>query len=190
MNRTIVIKSTLPTDSRLSNRKYDYVDSFQGTFLDQENKITSVDVTRAFFSSAPKWVGELFKLRNKAVSLFGLKTSGDSSSREKQLEHFKCEPGERLGLFKVFDKTESEVILGENDKHLNFRVSLFLKQDINQLNKKVLIISTTVEFNNAFGRLYFLPVQPFHNLIVPAMLKGIINQLEQQNGQELSLFLH
>ena len=120
-------------------------------------------------------------LRNKIVSIFGLKTPGDITNIEKQIENFKCEPGEQLGLFKVFAKTENEVILGEDDKHLNFRVSLLLNQQTNETKKKNLIVSTTVEFNNWFGRLYFLPVRPFHKLIVPSMLKGMIKELEKRN---------
>ncbi|HEY4965807.1 MAG TPA: DUF2867 domain-containing protein [Puia sp.] len=178
-----IVKTTLPNNSILntSHKKYDYVDSYQSELNDFDNKFNSVDIGKAFFSSRPKWVGKLFTLRNKIVSIFGLKTSGDISTREKQLENFKCEPGEQLGLFKVFAKTENEVILGEDDKHLNFRVSLFSERKTNETIKKDLIVSTTVEFNNWFGRLYFLPVRPFHKLIVPTILKGIIKELEKRN---------
>lgn len=99
------------------------------------------------------------------VSIFGLKTSGKLTDRQKQLDAFTCEPGEQLALFKVFNKTDNEVILGEDDKHLNFRVSLFLDHKKSETKKKTLTITTTVEFNNWFGRLYFLPVRPFHNLL-------------------------
>jgi hypothetical protein len=178
-----IIKTTLPNNSILntSHKKYDYVDSFQGVLNDIEYKFASVDIGKAFFLSGPKWVGKLFTLRNRIVSIFGLKTSGKNNNIEKQLKDFKCEPGEQLGLFKVFAKTENEVILGEDDKHLNFRVSLFFERQTNEPTKKDLTVSTTVEFNNWFGRLYFLPVRPFHRLIVPTMLKGIINELEKQN---------
>ncbi len=162
-----------------SQAKYDYVDSFQGTLIDKENKFTSEDIGRAFFSSGPKWIEKLFSLRNKIVSIFGLKTPGDLVDKEIQLENFRCQPGERLGLFKVFSKTEHEVVLGEDDKHLNFRVSLFLQPQSTEVNKKDLTVSTTVEFKNWFGRIYFIPVRPFHKLIVPAMLKGIISELEK-----------
>ncbi|MDT0647125.1 DUF2867 domain-containing protein [Zunongwangia sp. F260] len=178
-------KTTLPENSLLnsSHKKYDYVDSFQAVLYDAQNNFTSVDVGKAFFSAGPKWVENLFDVRNKIVSLFGFKTSGELKDRGKQLQNFRCEPGEQLGLFKVFDKNENEVILGEDDKHLNFRISLFLEQHQNSIQKKNLIISTTVEFNNGFGRLYFLPVRPFHKLIVPAILKGIIEDLEKQKEQ-------
>ena len=143
-------KTTLPSTSILNTpyKEYDYVDSFQGVLTDIENKFTSADIGKAFFLSGPKWVGQLFALRNKLVSIVGLKTSGDITNREQLLENFKCEPGERLGLFNVFARTENEVVLGEDDKHLNFRVSLFLNQQPEETKNKDLVVSTTVEFNN------------------------------------------
>jgi len=148
--------------------------------LDKDNKLNSVDVAKAFFLSSPMWVDKLFKFRNKLASLLGLKASGNDIDRQKILDNFKCEIGDQVGLFKVFDKRDDEVVLGEDDKHLNFRVSLFLEKSKDDDLKKSLIISTTVVFNNWFGRLYFLPVRPFHKFIVPIMLKGIIKQLEGQ----------
>lgn len=179
-----IVKTTLPVNSILntSHKEYGYADSFQGVLNDVENKITSVDIGKAFFSSGPKWIGKLFNLRNKIVSVFGLKTSGNTIDRQQQSDNFKCEPGEQLGLFKVFNKTDNEVIIGEDDKHLNFRVSLFFDKSKKDKSKKDLTISTTVEFNNWFGQLYFLPVRPFHKFIVPTMLKGIIKELEKQRN--------
>jgi Protein of unknown function (DUF2867) len=179
-----IIKTKLPNNSILNSnhKKYDYVDSFQGMLLDCENKFKPIDIGKAFFSSGPKWGDKLFNLRNKIVSVFGLKTAGNVVDRHQQLNNFKCEPGEQFGLFKVFHKTENEVIIGEDDKHLNFRVSLFLDNSKTDNSKKDVTISTTVEFNNWFGRLYFLPVRPFHRVLVPAMLKGIIKELEKQRN--------
>lgn len=177
-----IIETELPTKSILKNDgvNYDFVDSFVGEFNYNKNTITSAAIGKAFFTSAPNWVDKLFTLRNKIVSLFGLKTSGNVNDRQVQLDNFKCEEGEQLGLFKVFSKTEDEVILGEDDKHLNFRVSLFIDKQTEKDGKNKLVISTTVKFHNTFGRIYFLPVRPFHKLIVPKMLKGIINQLESK----------
>lgn len=177
-----ILKTTLPVNSALniSGKKYDYTDSFKGVVRDPKNNFTTTDLGKAFFKSGPKWVGALFTLRNKIVALFGLKTSNINKDRKKVLENFTCEPGDQLGIFKVFEKSENKIILGEDDKHLNFRVSLFKKQYSNEANNKEITISTTVEFNNWFGKLYFLPVRPFHKIIVPTMLKGIIKELEEE----------
>ncbi len=177
------IKTALPENSILyhNRQQYDFVDSFEGALKDDTHQFTAVDVAKAFFSSSPKWIEKLFSFRNKLVAVFGLKTSGKITDRAQQLKNFKCEKGESLGLFIVFDKTDNEVVLGEDDKHLNFRVSLHLSGAGSPLQKRTLTISTTVKFNNWFGRLYFMPVRPFHALIVPTMLKAIIKELEKKH---------
>jgi hypothetical protein len=177
----IIERTDIPSLSLLNQNMphYDYADSFQGDFSDKLQKIDITDIGRLFFSSGPKWIEVLFSIRNKIVALFGLKTSGKIDDRQKMIENFKFEKGERLGLFKVYDTSIHEIILGEDDKHLNFRVSLYLDESSESKSIKKLVISTTVKFNNWFGRLYFLPVRPFHSLIVPAMLKGVIINVER-----------
>ncbi|GAB3650089.1 hypothetical protein GCM10028791_16840 [Echinicola sediminis] len=154
-----VSKTELPQNSVLAGILYDYTDSFEGELADPDQVITSTDIGRAFFTSSPKWVDKLFALRNGIVRMFGLKTSGGQANRQQEVDEFKCEVGEQLGLFKVFSKSQNEVVLGENDKHLDFRVSLFWEPVVTDHQKKRLIISTAVKFNNSFGRLYFLPVR-------------------------------
>lgn len=170
-------KTSLPANSALgvSGQQYHYVDGYSTILGNDGNEITIEDVGKAFFSSVPKWIEVLLNLRNKIVGLFGLKTGKLEQDRQQMLNDFKCEPGERLGLFRVFSKSNNELILGEDDKHLDFKVSLLLEK--NNLSENVLIVSTVVIFHNWFGRLYFLPVKPFHRLIVPAMLKEVVQQL-------------
>jgi hypothetical protein len=159
--------------------KYDYADSYEGYFVDRNDDITAAQIGKAFFSSAPNWVSTLFAIRNKIVRFFGLKVADTAADKQALLDKFTCSPNERLGLFKVFERTTNEVIVGEDDKHLNFRVSL-LKAATDDANRKKITVSTTVVFKNAFGKIYFLPVKPFHRIIVPAMLKRIITTLEKQ----------
>lgn len=134
-----ISKSILPINSILmtSERKYDYIDSYSGFFMDRNNNITSTETGKAFFMSGPKWIEKLFTFRNKLVGFFGLKTSGKITERQHIIDDFKAEKEEQIGLFKVFDKTQNEIVLGEDDKHLNFRVSLLIeKQDSEETKKK------------------------------------------------------
>jgi hypothetical protein len=174
--KRIVKKSELPVNSvlKIDQAQFDYIDSFVAEFSDSNQRVGATVVGKAFFSSGPKWIDRLFDLRNKIVRRLGLKTSGNGTNREEQLRRFQCEPGEHLGLFKVFHKSENEVVIGEDDRHLDFRVSLSVSGKVN----KTLALTTTVKFRNGFGRLYFLPVRPFHKLIVPAMLGSIVSELE------------
>jgi len=170
-------KTSLPLNSELaiSNQQFHYVDAYSAIIENSVKAITIEDIGKAFFSSAPKWIEVLFNLRNKIVGLFGLKTGKSAQNRQQMINDFKCEEGERLGLFKVFSKSYNELILGEDDKHLNFKVSLLLDKKVP--DEYTLTVSTVVIFNNWLGRLYFLPVKPFHKLIVPAMLKGVVQEL-------------
>lgn len=173
-----ITKTTLPKKSILHKTNVDYIDSFQGEYQDLNNIISSKDIGKLFFTSAPKWTESLFKFRNRLVSIFGLKTSGKIKNRKELLDSFDCEPGDKIGLFTVYFRGDNEVILGEDDKHLDFRISLYKRNKTNNEESKILTISTTVKFQNWYGKLYFLPVKPFHSLIVPQMLKGIIRQIE------------
>lgn len=110
----------------MKNSRFDYVDSFHAVFTCNRSSITIEEIGKAFFTSAPKWVGSLMSFRDRIVAAFGLKISGTQKEREEQLEKFTCEPGEQLGLFKVFSRSNQEVVLGEDDSHLSFRISLFL----------------------------------------------------------------
>lgn len=168
-------KVPFPKTSILSGSDYHYIDSYSGSFIDKNNTVSSKELVIAFFMAAPEWVGILFTLRNKIVSVFGLKTGKKSKDFQSILENFEGKKGESIGLFKVFDRTENELILGEDDTHLDFRIS-FLLEPRSDIEKNI-TISTTVIFNNWMGRLYFMPVKPFHKVIVKKMLRNIIKQV-------------
>ena len=174
----MIIKSEIPKTSKLFEifELYDYSDCFLGTFTDPEGSITTIDICRSFFTSAPGWSRALFEMRNRFVSLIGLKTPGKESFSEEALENFKCEEGQRLGLFKVFLKEDHEIILGEEDKHLNFRISILREKEDGSSWK--LRLSTVVQFHNRLGKIYFWIIRPFHVVIVKQMLKRIIQNVE------------
>jgi len=174
-------KSALPPISILAKHHYNYADSFEGDLTAHPQNLSVTEVGKAFFSSGPKWIEKLFALRNSLVKRLGLKTPANATNKQAQLAQFNGEVGERLGLFEVFYRDEKEMVLGEDDKHLNFRVSLLLSDSEKTSSQKCLTITTTVQFHNKWGKLYFLPVKPFHRLIVPTMLKNIINHLEKKH---------
>jgi len=170
-----IIKTKVPVGSKLNNKtNNNYTDCYQGDLINPENTISACEITKVFFSSEPYWVTKLFILRNKIVSLFGLKTANKINQKEK----FTCKVNEQIGLFKIFFIADNEVIIGQDDTHLNFRVSLF-KHTI--ANKKHLSITTSVTFNHWLGKLYFLIISPFHKIIVPIMLNLTIKNLEKQH---------
>ncbi|WP_051697620.1 DUF2867 domain-containing protein [Prevotella sp. 10(H)] len=179
----VIKRADIPEVSIIKNeeKSFDYIDSFQSFFSDKDQKIGLTDVVRIFASGGPKWAESLLKLRNILMKPFGLKTGDDMPVVH--ADEIKYEAGEQIGIFKLLDKAENEIILGEEDKHLNFKVSMLLEPVADDPDKKKLSITTAVHFNNFFGRLYFLPVKPFHKMILRSSLKDIIYKLEQHKEQ-------
>ncbi len=87
------------------------------------------------------------------------------------------DPPQKIGLFKIFSKSENEIVFGEEDKHLDFKVSLLQEVNPDTPQVKNFYCTTVVKYNNRLGRIYFFVVKPFHKLIVPRMMKQIIKKV-------------
>ena len=130
-----------------------------------KNTTETIDAitTRAF--KGPKWTHYLMKIRNLAVGMFGLKTGDD-----KRYTSDFYPIGSRAVHFTVIDRNDSEIVMGENDKHLNFRTSVLINR---KSSNPEIYVTTLVRFNNIWGKIYFLPVKPFHKMIIKSLLKNL-----------------
>jgi len=174
-----VRKSSIPPSSLIAQALplADYEDTYAAEFASSRH-ISPVDAARAFFRSFPVWVIVLLRVRNVIVALFGLKR-GDGSIVEDHLGSFTGERGQSVVGFEVFDSRPGELLMGADDRHLDFRLSFFLES-----NGRTFSISTatTVKFNRLLGRAYFLVVKPFHRTIMPIILRRMIqNHLSDGN---------
>lgn len=151
-----------------------YADAYQCSI--HKPALVVDDLVYAFFDSSPKWVGSLMLLRNKLVRLVGLKAPSAANAEELR-KKFTIQTGNGLGLFKVYARNANEVIMGEDDKHLDFRIS-FLLEDKGEGNY-LFTLSTLVQKHNALGNLYFAPVKLFHKMVVPAMMKAMVRHVEE-----------
>ena len=143
--------------------------------------VESSDVNRSaleHFMSAvertPRWVSRCMNVRNRAVALVGLKHLGDLAALPTDKAASACLPGERVGIFTLFENTFDETLLGDNDKHLNVVLSIH-RRLLSESSRVVVTVTTVVHVHNALGRLYMLPVKPMHRLIAPAVLAAIGN---------------
>ena len=149
----------LPTGSRIAGlyAGADLADAFaiglpQGTTCDIET------LTRFMLSDRALWFRLLNGVRDAAVAGFGIKTS-------RQLRQASSTDGvARIYIFRVYEIARDEAILGEDDKHLDFRVSVLRRSgDI--------VVTTVVHCHNLLGRLYLALITPFHRLVVKSMLR-------------------
>ncbi|WP_434111323.1 DUF2867 domain-containing protein [Paraburkholderia caffeinilytica] len=123
-------------------------------------------LARFVFAHQPGWIAKLLELRDALVARFGLKTS-------KQLR-MENPPGsrERVDFFRIYTRSAREIILGENDSHLDFRVSILQQtRDTREGSARYLILSTVVHCHNGLGRFYIFAIAPFHRLVVRSSLR-------------------
>ena len=149
--------------------KIDYADTYK---IQIRSNDYSVDKITTDIFKVPKWVDSLMKLRDIIVQVFGLKT-GDKNDVVIEPHYPK---GSKALYFTVLNRNENEIVMAENDKHLNFRTSVMVEKDI---ASSIVYFSTIVQFNNFFGWLYFLPVKPFHRIIIKSLLKKYAHENQQ-----------
>lgn len=137
----------------------DYIDAYK-IVASEDGSIDTI-LNKAF--KLPAWTLVLLKMRNSLVSSFGLKTDQFISTDK---THY--EIGSKAALFTVIDRNENEIVMGEADKHLNFRTSV---RRLEENGKISVCLTTIVKYNNAWGRVYFFFVKPFHRAIMKSLLK-------------------
>lgn len=120
-------------------------------------------------SRTPRWIEAAMALRNRVVSLVGLKNLGPLGRIDRDKPASSYRPGERLGIFSILSLTPDEVVLGDTDKHL--RATIHVRKEAGEVPR--LLVTTVVHVNRLFGHIYLFFVVPVHRRIVPAMLERI-----------------
>lgn len=154
----------------------DYIDSYVVTFENMKKLGIDRLAPMLLNGETPEWVKALFAVRNFFARFFYLKTETPSDNKENENIHDKRYlPGDKIGIFPVTDRSDAEIVMGLNDRHLLFRVSVLSETD-NHSDKCTLYMTTVVRFNNLLGKLYFFPVKPFHKIIMRRTMKQFLKQ--------------
>jgi hypothetical protein len=119
------------------------------------------------FSSLPDWAGWLMTIRNLVMRPFGLKTE------------------EIMDGLPVLQESATEVIVGVNDDHLDFRTQF--RTDTIRLGPDgphlgMITVSTIVRTHNRLGRIYLVLAMPLHKLVVRSLLTRVASKLIQSSN--------
>ncbi len=121
-----------------------------GDFLDCYSVASGLGPRRAaeVITAFPGWVRALMALRGVLTAPFGLlnEAPGDAAGMD------------RVGPFPVEAETAEELVAGFDDRHLDFRVSVFSRDGR-------VWLATWVHPHNIGGRAYLAAIMPFHVLI-------------------------
>lgn len=114
----------------------------------------------AVFRDPPSWVVGLLGVRQALVGLLGIARDDGSA-------------------FDTLARERHEVLLGTDERHLDFRASVLCEPDR-------VVLSTVVQFHNSRGRAYFSIVRLVHPMIVRAMLTRAARRLSRSSDPAAS----
>lgn len=156
-----VIAAELPSHSALLKRVgvLDFLDCYRVESVLEPRQ--AADIITDF----PLWARSLIYVRNAITSPFGLSKNGPIAE-------------DKVGFFPVESDSDSELIAGFNDKHLDFRVSVMSHQGH-------VYLATWVHPNNMAGTLYLNAILPFHIVIARNALMRVGSQCSRVRHEHL-----
>lgn len=147
---SFIKKVSVPINSEIFktlNGSY-YSDSY--SFCSSKENRVALQVWLDHASQVPAWVNFLMTSRNIIVSMFGLKNIGHLGDIDSNKLISEYQVGDKVGIFTLLYLKDCEVILGDSDKHLDVKVSVYTQKE----KAGAVSISTVVTVHNFIGKLY------------------------------------
>ncbi len=150
----------------------DFHDAYR--FPLHDPNLSALEIVVAIMARTPAWIDRLMWLRNRLVQLVGLKDLGVLATVDPSKPASSYRPGDRVGIFSIGEIADSEVIVGDSDKHLDVWLSVCkLPADG---SGHWAVITTVVRTKNTLGRFYMLVVKPLHRIIAPATVRAYVSR--------------
>ncbi|UXH76527.1 DUF2867 domain-containing protein [Roseateles amylovorans] len=136
-------------------------DAFAITLADHAPS-DAMTLARAALSDPPRWFRVLLGLRDALVRPFGLKTTAAMR------DHLARSGVAHVDIFRVLSSTPDEVVFGEQDRHLDFKLSILVRP-IDGGGREA-VATTVVHCHNALGKVYLGLILPGHVVVVRSHL--------------------
>ena len=164
-----VTQCGIPVESKLDRSFVDasyYRDSYR-TPLSRVGA-NPTDLFFAIFGNRPGWMKGLMVVRNRVVSLFGLEVPSVAEITAPQRRD-RYSVGDKIGAWPIYSLTENELVVGRDNKHLDFRLSILRSPSS---PSEIVTVSTVCLVHNFFGKAYLLFVLPFHKRGVRFLIRS------------------
>jgi hypothetical protein len=170
-DRMNVVECDVPSSSLLSREIIEHAyfrDSYRAPLSRRELGV--VDVFLGIFAHHPLWMKLLLIVRNKLASLGGLDVPTVSEILDVEIkDHYAV--GQKIGVWPIFSLGEDEIIVGRDNKHMDFRLSVLKVPDEDRTS---VVVSTICKVHNLYGKLYLFFVVPFHKYGVRKLIARAI----------------
>jgi Protein of unknown function (DUF2867) len=168
-----VVACEVPTLSVLDRRLIEdafFHDAYRAPL--SHARASPVDVFLAVFGHHPRWMKVTLVLRNWLASCLGLEVSTTAEiMRPKIKARYKV--GEKIGPWPIFHLSETELVAGRDNKHLDFRLSVLKEASGGSFSA---VVSTVCTTHNAFGKVYLHLIIPFHKWGVQRLMSRALTQ--------------
>lgn len=165
-----VIECNAPAGSLLGDTTISqaYFHDSYSALLSRDQDVASLFF--AIFGHRPRWMTRTLLIRNKLASMAGLEAATtEEFLSARQREHYAV--GDKIGIWPIYALSETEVVAGRDNTHLDFRVSV-LKAS-NGDGQRV-VVTTVCKVHNLSGRIYLFFIVPFHRLGVRQLLTNAV----------------
>ncbi|MDH0863326.1 DUF2867 domain-containing protein [Mitsuaria sp. GD03876] len=128
-------------------------------------------LAREALADPPRWFRVLLAMRDVAVKPFGLKTTAAMRAHlaEIGVEH--------VDIFRVLESSREEAIFGEQDRHLDFKLSILIRR-VEGSTRREAVATTVVHCHNLLGKCYLAAILPGHVLVVRSHLAAAARRFE------------
>jgi uncharacterized protein DUF2867 len=129
-----------------------------------------VDIFFGIFGHSPPWIKALLIVRNRMASLCGLDAPSASEILNPEFKN-SYGVGDTIGVWPIFSLTDTELVAGRDNKHLDFRLSVLRETDGETAS---VVVSTLCWVHNTFGRRYLFFIIPFHKWGLKRLMSNAI----------------
>lgn len=156
-----------------------FIDSFAVTLPPKtgSDPYQPAALARAAFCQPPAWFSVLMWIRDRVMSVFGVKPSTviQADAERRGIE--------TIWMFPVLARSEREIVMGEVDSHLDFQASILIR-DLPPSETsgqdgvgQELVATTVVHCHGLLGKAYITVIRGFHVLIVKYNLARVPQRL-------------
>lgn len=166
-----IVKCEFPPNSVVDRVLIDsayFQDSYRSPL--SRPRASVADIFLAIFAHHPMWMKLILIARHRIVALFGLEVPAMSEVVRPALRS-DYRVGDKIGVWPIFALTNSELVAGRDNKHLDFRLSVLTETNGDEAS---VVVSTVCIVHNWFGKAYLFLIVPFHKLGVQLLLSRAV----------------
>lgn len=166
-----VVECEIPALSVLDRRQVEaasFRDSYRAPLSRGDAGVT--DIFLAIFAHHPMWMKIVLMARNGVASLFGLDVPAASEILKPAVGR-DYRVGDTIGAWPIFALSDTELVAGRDNKHLDFRLSV-LKSSEGETTS--VTVSTICVVHNTAGKIYLFLIVPFHKWGVRRLISTAI----------------